>query len=243
MFRSSLDVFLLWPLLLLGGCKGQKHCTKVTFEVTATAENTVFVDLTDLNNSTAVATYLVNGVANGPPTNCTATVSGTFEIGGMYCQPNCVKATDKGILQYFIHGATYNQTMWTGLGINDKYNWPLLATNRGYYTLILDSLGHGDNPARPDLFNVLQSPLQVEINHMILSTIRHNSRPLGRTFKKVVLVAHSYGSSTSVSLLRSHPRDIEAFVMTGWSTSLSRNAAVAQEFVPGVDVLQTALLA
>lgn len=235
----SLSRLSLWLLCLplIGTTDAQQYCSKVTFHVRATAENMMFVDLPEVTNSTAIAEYLANGFSNGPPTNGTLIISGEFEIGGTYCQPASSEA-DTGILQYFIHGATYNQTMWTGLGIDNEYNWVLFATNHGYHTLTLDSLGHGDNHARPDPYLVVQNALQAEINHNIISAIRNSSmtNPLNRTFDNIVLVTHSYGSSTGVSLVRSHPTDIDAFVITGWSTSLSRNAAVRQQFIPAVDV-------
>ncbi|KAH8807991.1 hypothetical protein F5884DRAFT_900289 [Xylogone sp. PMI_703] len=204
---------LLVAVLLLDSANAQNHCSKISFNVTATAENILH---------------------ERAPTNGKAIVGGSFEIVGTYCQP-ATGAKDNGVLQYFIHGATYNQTVWTGLGISDKYNWPLFATNQGYYTLTLESLGHGENPDRPDPYTIVQGPLQVEINHQILSAIRNDaSNPLRKTFDKIVLVAHSYGSSVGVSLLGGHPADVEAFVMTGWSTSLSLDATLALNFVPAV---------
>ena len=222
-------------LLLLRGAIARPECTKVIFTVTATAENTVYADLPDPNDSAAISKYLVNGITYGPPTNGTVNMTETYDIVGTYCQPS-PSATAHGALQYLVHGATYNQTVWTGLGLSDEYNWVLSATSQGYHTLTVDSLGHGQNPDRPDPFSVVQSPLQAEINHQILSDIRDDDEnPLQQTFGTIILVSHSYGSSVSVNLLRSHPTDVEAFVMTGWSTSLSTDATIALDYVPGVD--------
>ncbi|KAH8797915.1 hypothetical protein F5884DRAFT_687623 [Xylogone sp. PMI_703] len=229
---------MLLSLAAPGLVTSAPHCAKVAFEVTASAENIVFTDLPDLTNSQAIIDYLNAALSSaaGAPTNGVTTVGGSFTILGKYCAPDSAVA-DTGVLEYFIHGATYNQTVWYGLDINDIYNWPLAANANGYHTLTVESLGHGQNPDRPDPFATVQAPLQIEINHQILMTIRNDgANPLGKTFDKIALVGHSYGSSVGTGLVRLHPSDVEAFVVTGWSNSLSAQATLDLKMTPAVDV-------
>lgn len=236
MLSSTITASSLGFLSLLQGVLAQPRCRRVVFEVTATAENQIYLDLPDPDDSASIIKYVNNGIANGAPTGGTEKIEGTYNIVGYYCQPPA-RTHPKGVLQYYIHGATYNQTVWTGLGLGSEYNWIRSATQQGYHTLTLDSLGHGENPDRPDPFSVVQSSLQTEINHQILSSIRNSPKnPLQRIFDNIVLMAHSYGSSVGVNLLRLHPTDVEAFVMTGWSTTLSADATIALDYAPGSDV-------
>ena len=236
MLFPAITASSLGLLGLLQATTAQPQCRRVTFNVTATAENLVYADMPDLSDSAAIRDYVRNGIANGPVTRGTSDVTGTYEIVGHYCQPSaCTRS--KGVLQYLMHGAGYNQTLWTGLGLGDEYDWIRSATSQGYHTFTVDRLGHGENPDRPDPWSVLQIPFQAEVNHQILSAIRNDAgNPLRQAFDTVILVGHSYGSSLGVNLLRQHPEDADAFVMTGWSTLLSANATIELDYVPASDV-------
>jgi pimeloyl-ACP methyl ester carboxylesterase len=102
-----------------------------------------------------------------------------------------------------VHGMTYNSTLWSGLGFSDHYSWVNHATRRGYPTLAIDRLGHGDSPARPDPVSIIQFALETEIIHQLLSKLRASE--LGRSFSKIVYVGHSYGSLLGNSIARIYP--------------------------------------
>lgn len=164
-------------------------------------------------------------------TNGTTTISDTFVVEGWYCTPTTNPKKHKDALQILVHGATYNKAMWSGYDFEfgDRYNWHAYANAQGYHTLAIDRLGHGDNPQRPDPLSIVQLPLNVEIEHSLIETVRGagpstTANPLGRAFGRVAHVGHSYGSMIGVALARLHPGDADALVLTGWSTSLNTTA-------------------
>ncbi|KAK8055131.1 hypothetical protein PG993_000358 [Apiospora rasikravindrae] len=230
-------------------------CSDVSFVVDAAANNTLFVDVLDSQNGTAVMDWVLHAMLSGAaPTNGTALVKGTFAINGVYCKPStttrAVEDDDKGVLQILLHGATYNRTYWTGLQdrpgvVADTYSWPLVAAHAGYHTLALDKLGAGSNPQRPDPINVVQVPLEVEILHQVISTIRRpittaSTSPLGRAFDKLALVGHSFGSSLGTALARRYPSDLDALVATGLSTSVDYASFLDTDFQPAAAVFGSA---
>ncbi|KAM0256044.1 hypothetical protein ACHAQJ_005243 [Trichoderma viride] len=197
-------------------------CFPVTFDVHASAENVVVSSLPSEQNATAISDFLLSSLsAGGQTTSGTRTVSGNFIIKGTYCiPPPTVKAV--GALQFLVHGVTYNKTVWAGLGISDRYNWHSYATNAGYHTLAIDTLGHGQNPQHPDPLNVVQGPLHVEIMHQIIGRIRNGLvAELFHAKETIIYVGHSYGSGLGNLLSIKHPKDIDAYVLTGFSATLT----------------------
>ncbi|KAK4110127.1 hypothetical protein N656DRAFT_714602 [Canariomyces notabilis] len=168
---------------------------------------------------------------NIPATNGTTTVSDTFTIKGTYCAPHDVKARDT--LEVFVHGAMYNKSIWAGMGFHGPYDWHKYANSRGYATLALDRLGHGDNPQHPDPLSVVQAQMHVEILHQIIRAARTASSPinvLGRAFNKVVYVGHSYGSALGAALGTQYPADADALVLTGYSSYVDFSLLAAADF-------------
>ncbi len=231
----------LISLLLVGGhvtsmALGSMICSPVSFEVPATAQNPKFVNPPDAENGTAVVEWLQQALADPStaPINGTITVSGTFYISGTYCRPPG-KALD--VIQLLLHGVTYTRSYWTGLGgvESDIYNWPLFAARQGYATLNIDRLGHGEsNHQYPDSVEGLSEFLHVEIVHGIIAALRKPNNPLGRAFKRVVLVGHSNGSSIGVLLVAKYKTAVDAFVATAFSIKFDPKASpsVSGDFVP-----------
>ncbi len=201
-----------------------QNCSTVAFEIPATAQNAVFTSPPDPTNETAVIQFMIAAFAGNPPeTNGTATISDTFTIMGTYCTPSNQTAS-KDVLEILVHGVTYGKNYWAGLGFADEFNWHLAANARGYSTLALDRLGHGENPQRPDPLTVVQPQLQVEILHQILAAVRTQSPPsslnvLGCGYGTVVYVGHSYGSFLGSTIVCQFPDDADALVLTGFSTT------------------------
>jgi hypothetical protein len=54
----------------------------------------------------------------------------------------------------------------------------------------------------PDPINVLQTPLQVEVNHQVITRARNGTLPIPNLpkFEKIAYVGHSYGSILGNSL-------------------------------------------
>lgn len=224
-----------------GSGAGPGRCSDVSFEVSVTSQNVVFESPPDLNNVTETVDFVREAWrGNFPATNGTAPVSGTFTIKGTYCAPGGAKPArgQADTLEVLVHGITYNKSMWAGLGFGPPYDWHAHANARGYATLALDRLGHGDNPARPDPLGVVQPQMHVEILHAVLAAVRGggsnanaNANPLGRTFDRVVLVGHSYGSFLGAALAGLYPDDADALVLTAYNSYADFTAVIEADWV------------
>ena len=64
----------------------------------------------------------------------------------------------------------------------------------------------------------MQAPTQVEIIHELVSFLR-SGQLADTTFENVVAVGHSFGSIQSVGVAARYPKDFDALVLTGFSTS------------------------
>ncbi len=219
MAARLLSLFLVGSHLA-NSALGSAICSPVSLEVPATVQNIKFVNPPDPHNGTAVVDWFQEASADPSTaqTNGTIKVSGTFYISGTYCRPSG-KPTE--VIQLLLHGVTYTKSYWTALGgsESDIYNWPLFAARRGYATLIIDRLGHGEsNHQYPDSVEGLTEILHAEITHGIIAALRKPNNPLGRAFKRVVLVGHSNGSAIGFYLLQKYINDVDAFVATAFGT-------------------------
>ena len=182
---------LPWVSLAAAAATGVRPgCSDVTFTISATSESPFYSVAPDAYNETDIINF-VHAVLSGTvlPALGTEPVSGTFSINGVYCRPAVAKPDD--VLQILVHGITYNQTMWSGMGFGDYYNYHKFANFNGYHTLAIDRLGHGSNSEHPDPFGVVGGAIQVEIMHQLIGLVKGNSRgnPLGRTFNKIAYVS------------------------------------------------------
>lgn len=214
---------LVWFLPLVNGEK-RGHvpiCSNVSFQITASADNAVFLSPPDQNNETAVVDFFYVGLANGtgPAVRDSTPVNGTFTIEGTYCYP---LGSNSNVLELMVHGLSYNKSVWSGLGLGPEYDWQLYAAIEGYPSLAVDRLGHGANPQHPNPLTVVQGYLEIQIEHQIINAIRTDSRnPLGRTFDSIVYVSHSYAGWLATGLVDSYPSDVDALVLTGFSASVN----------------------
>ncbi|KAK3379635.1 hypothetical protein B0T24DRAFT_695493 [Lasiosphaeria ovina] len=207
----------------------------LSFAISATSQNVQFAAPPDANNATQIIAFLHAASTTGVAVNGTRQVSGTFAVTGSYCKPTTARV--RGILQVLVHGATYDKTLWSGLGQGARYDYRGYANAAGYHTLALDRLGHGSSPQHPDPVAVNQAQLQLEILHRVLAAVRSNrsnrSNALGRSFAKIVYVGHSLGSFLGAAIARTYPADADALVLTGYSTAFTTAAIAAQTYAPG----------
>ncbi|CAH0026877.1 unnamed protein product [Clonostachys rhizophaga] len=195
------------------------NCVPVSFHFSVSALNTVWLSPPDPGSETSILDFFYSGLANGtgPAVAGTTKETGTFQINGIYCSPTREKSGQA--LQVLVHGITYDKSIWSGTGYGAQYDWQAFATNQGYHTLAIDRLGHGSNPERPDPLAVVQGSFHIEMIHKLISIVRNQSgNPLGRTFNKVVYVSHSYGGWVGTGLIARYPKDVDAMVLTGFST-------------------------
>jgi pimeloyl-ACP methyl ester carboxylesterase len=194
-------------------------CSNVSFSVVANTNNTFFSSLPDTNNATEVSDFLYSSLASGSEPSETKQIEDTFTIRGTYCRPQTPN-TRENTLQLLVHGITYDKSMWSGLGYSSVYDWQLFASYQGYPTLSIDRLGHGTNGDYPDPFEVVQGPLQVEMLHGLIQFLKSNRSPVGQV-DTLAYVGHSYGSSLGNHLSQEYPADVEAYILTGFSSDLA----------------------
>ncbi|KAK3330767.1 Alpha/Beta hydrolase protein [Apodospora peruviana] len=215
----------------------KSDCSKVSFRLPISVQNTAFSSPPDPNNETEIVDFVTSTFSgNLAPTNGTQLIDETFTINAIYCKPlkHASKKRSAAILQILVHGITYNKDMWSGLGLGEQYNWPAAANAEGYHTLAIDRIGHGfeKNAQYPDPLNVVQGAVHVESVHQLIKAVRSSGRKnvLDTRFDKIIYVGHSYGSFVGTALAGLYPSDVDALVLTGWSTSISTTTGGAIPF-------------
>lgn len=137
-------------------------------------------------------------------------------------------------LQVLVPGFTYNHTYWDPPKKKlPNFSYARFMAQQGYPVLALDLLGTGESSI-PDGFalNITES---VSSLAQVLTAARSLSNPLGRDFKRIVLVGHSVGTAIAVATTGTFPGIADFLVSTGWSFS--------PHVVPLSQELITALLA
>ncbi|KAM7213396.1 Alpha/Beta hydrolase protein [Rhypophila decipiens] len=209
------------------------QCSSVTFYVSAAIDNAALSLPPDPNNGTQIVEFIERATSGQDVTNGTQSVSGNYSINAIYCRPaGATPARDA--LQILVHGYTYNSTMWSGLGFGEQYDWQAYAMSQGYHTLAIDRVGHGTNPRHPDPLNEVQGPLHVETIHQLITAIRQDtpSNALDRPFTQIAYVGHSFGSFIGGALARLHPSDVDALVLTAYSTSPNGETIASMKYTP-----------
>jgi pimeloyl-ACP methyl ester carboxylesterase len=71
----------------------------------------------------------------------------------------------------------------------------------------------------PDPSAVCQTAVNVKVLHQIIAQARSGKLPVpgNRSFRKVIIVGHSYGSLIVNFLQATYPADADAGILTGWA--------------------------
>lgn len=113
----------------------------------------------------------------------------------------CLPPTRPATVQVLVHGITYDHSYWDfpdPTGHTDRYSYVRAALAAGFATLAVDRMGIGrsDHP--------FSATVGIDENafviHQLISDLRRGTvtGPTGtQSFRKVVLVGHSYGTWTS----------------------------------------------
>jgi len=140
-----------------------------------------------------------------------------YTIYGKLCFPSSASIPRTiQTVQFLTHGDTLDSTYWD---IAPGYSYIDAAVAAGYATFSYDRIGVGQSQ-HPDPLQVVQGPLQVEIAHALVTMIR-NSQIGPYSFKRVVGVGHSAGSTVTQGVTTKYPQDFDAVILTGTSTSAS----------------------
>ncbi|KAK9343381.1 catalytic protein [Lipomyces starkeyi] len=155
-----------------------------------------------------------------------AFVSGAFGISTKLCYPVgwSAKKSSKTV-QFLVHGIGFDKSYWD---FAKGYSYIDVAAAAGYPTFSYDRLGTGASD-HPDPIRVVQSSIQLEIAHALIQSLRDGSFG-GHRFDNVVGVGHSYGSIQSVGVTAKYPKDLDAVVLTGFSTSTGGFGVIFADF-------------
>lgn len=157
----------------------------------------------------------------------------TYNIRHQY--PISAGSINSTIVQFLIHGVGFGLSYWD---VAANYSYVDAAALAGYTTFSYDRLGIGMSD-HPDPIEVVQAQMEVTIAHELIQSLRAG-RIASTAFKHVVGVGHSFGSIQTQALTAQFPRDLDAAVLTGFSTSSAGqpiffaglNLAIASENSP-----------
>ena len=204
------------------------RCISESVQVSVTSNNVKLLLAEPANQTVATATFQellqansnIFARVNGGPN----VITGEFNIFGKLCFPSDPEAAKKvQTVQFLTHGDTLDSTYWD---IAPGYSYIDAAIAAGYATFSYDRIGVGKSD-HPDPLQVVQGPIQVEIAHALITLLRDAKiGPL--SFKKIVGVGHSAGSTVTNGVTTKYPQDFDAVILTGTSTSAAFvNTAVA----------------
>lgn len=164
-----------------------------------------FVEMNQVDSN-----FAINALSGGP-----SVISGSYNIFCKLCLPSDLsKASKVKTVQLLTHGATLDHTYWD---IAPGYSYVDVAAAAGYATLSYDQLGVG-NSDHPDPIQVVQATSQVAVTRGLVELLR-NGKLGGFRFDKVVGVGHSAGSTLTQAITTNYPRDFDAVILSGTSTS------------------------
>ena len=197
---------------------GQATCVSGFVDVTASAINQQLMIQAPANQSVVTNLILENTQIDSPlPKQVigdNVTVSGTYAIYSQMCFPN--SGINSTTVQFLTHGLGIDRSYWNNA---PNYSYVDYAAEQGYTTFLYDRLGIGLSD-HPDPIQVVQSNLQVVIAHKLVQLLRTGGFS-DQTFKHVVGVGHSFGSSQTLGISAQYPKDFDAVVLTSFSTSTS----------------------
>ena len=176
-------------------------------------------------NSTIIASSIGGNIA----------IQDTYDIDATICVPNVVGTQSVTSIQVLTHGTGLDKTYWD---IAPGYSYVDAAANAGYATLAYNRLGVG-NSSHPDPFQVVQCGVDLEVLHELVELLRAGKVGPGN-IKNVIGVGHSYGSIVQLSQTAKYPSDVDAAVLTGFTTqvanlqytALANNPAIANQNDP-----------
>ncbi|KKK12610.1 hypothetical protein AOCH_002275 [Aspergillus ochraceoroseus] len=226
-------MYTLSSWLLLTGAVAARVCENRTIDITVSAQNAVFNNLTTPKTNEEATGFAVDASTQG--FNATdqaltgyASITGPYKLSTQYCSPNGRTSGPAPVLQILTHGFGYDKVYWD-LPYN-AYNYSYIddALSLGYATLSYDRLGIG-NSSHGDAKSEIQTPLEVAALAQLIDMVRNGSYPGIIVPRKVILIGHSYGSVQTYDLTATDPSSADAIVLTGFSL----NQTFSPSFIAG----------
>ncbi|KAJ5735705.1 uncharacterized protein N7483_000830 [Penicillium malachiteum] len=195
---------------------GSATCVAGLISVPATSVNTkILLDepanqtvVTEIIQENFQASSTISDRTDGGNVN----ISGTYNIEATLCVPK--HNPEASTIQILSHGIGLDQSYWD---IATGYSYVDSAANAGYATLAYNRLGVGASD-HPDAIQVVQAPMDVAILHGITSLLRSGS--IGtQAYSTVIGTGHSYGSIIQLGQNVKYPQDVNATVITSFTTN------------------------
>ena len=205
-----------------------RSCVDLVLPVPITAHNAIYSDSKRVDNNIDSTQFTVDldtwtTIKGIPAITQNITISSTFNISAKLCIPPT--GAKKSHLQIATHGLGFDKRYWDPTINPSEYSYVDAALAAGYRILTYDRLGTGLSD-KPDAYNVVQAPLQLEILRGIISQARSgellqcarlsNSSTAPASFDKIITVGHSFGSFLTTALLATYPNLTDAAVLTGY---------------------------
>ncbi|NUS73844.1 MAG: alpha/beta hydrolase [Corynebacteriales bacterium] len=126
----------------------------------------------------------------------------------------CAGPNDQ-VIHLLVPGATYNRSYWDFPYQPEKYSYvdAMRSSGVGIATLAIDRLSTGES-ARP-VSAEMSLLTHVDVIRQLISALRDGN--LGKSFDKVILVGHSFGTLISYGLIGADPNAIDGLISTGVS--------------------------
>lgn len=195
-------------------------CCSALVPVTVTSNN-VKLNVAEPANQTVV-TEIIQELVQSDSTIATTsnagkqTIRGTFNIDATLCVPlDSTKATPPKTVQILTYGIGFDKSYWD---IAPGYSYVDAAAAAGYATLAYNRLGSGKSD-HPDPIQVVQCPIDVEILHGLTQILRQGAFGYPG-FKHVIGTGHSYGSVVQLAQTAKYPSDVDAAVLTGFTSNV-----------------------
>ncbi|KAJ7113233.1 hypothetical protein C8R43DRAFT_132304 [Mycena crocata] len=123
-------------------------------------------------------------------------VNDTYEIYGVFCQPDNGSSKNKDLLQILVHGLTYTSQYWSPpVEEFRNYSYAAFSCDHGLSTFAIDALGVGLS-SQP----VNSSDVQLTTSSGALSQLARRLKSISilpgvPAFKKIIGIGHSAGST------------------------------------------------
>jgi len=205
---------------------GQAVCVSGNVSVFASTSKNLKLNYELPQNQSQVTETFVEFITQGSPfmqniMGGMLNVSGTYNISSTLCMPPNAGSLNASSVQFLTHGVGFDKSYWD---FAPGYSYADVAALAGHPTFFYDRLGVGDS-SKPDPITTVQAPLEVEIAVNLISKLR-NGTFANTNFAHVIGTGHSFGSIITEAITASHPKALDAAVLTGFSTNTSALSAV-----------------
>lgn len=157
-------------------------CSQFIVPITASADNYIVKDPVRVDSNIDAVNYAwdydtwSHGRYNQSRIASVNPVKGTYNISVQLCVPSEARGTGE-TLQIVTHGLLFDKRYWDSEYEPENYSYVRAAVGAGYSVLTWDRLGTGQSD-KPDAYDVVQAPLELEILREI--TILARSRQLSK---------------------------------------------------------------